>query len=292
MRIGTLVVVSLAWLMASQPQLLAEGREISRAFRGVLLPPGEIADEITCTACSVDVRGEVLGDVVTFGGDVAVEGKVKGDVIVVGGSIRLLGNSVVEGDALAIGGYVESFAGSKPDGDSDSFPFIHLPGQRSFHGVGVTTFVAINIVFVLGTALVIRRRRVRNLSASLRSHPWQTLALGSGALLVWQLLVIFSGKSHRWVALLVSLETLLMGATFLPGYAGASAFVGERILGSRGWVRFLVTGALAISLVQMIPVGGFFAMLILLAFGIGCAVLSGLGSDPVWLHACFRPGAK
>ncbi len=261
---------------------------VSSKFRSVVVEGGKTVGEIVCMGCSVEVRGVVTGDVLTFGGNITVRGGVKGDIVAIGGCVQLMEKSVVEGDAAAIGGYVESVPGVKPAGDSDSFPFIHLPGQRSFHFAGLFTYLAANVLGVLLAVLIVRRRRVANIAAALKSHVWQALGLGIAGLLIWQLIVIVSGRTHGWVALLVSLEILILAAICLPGYAGASNALGTVCFRNRGWIFPLLAGTVAISAIQLIPVAGFFLMLTTLALSLGSVILSGIGGNPTWFGSLFR----
>ena len=244
--------------------------------------------DVICVACTVEVRGNAQGDVIAYGGDVVVQGHVKGDIIVIGGSVQLQEKSAADGDAIAIGGYVESRAGIKPAGDSDSFPYFHLPGQRSLRGAGALTFLAANCIGVLLTALIIRRRRSSNLSASLMRSPVKVLALGVAGLVIWLSIVFLSSKAHSWVALLVVAEAAVLAAVCLPGYAGASLAVGTALFGERGWIAPIVAGVIAIAAMQLIPLVGFFLMLLLLSISLGSAVLSGIGTDPSWLGGPSR----
>jgi hypothetical protein len=229
----------------------------------------------------------VSGDVVAIGGNIVVEGTANGDLVAIGGDIRLLGQSIVEGDAIAIGGTVGASPGAKATGETDSIPYVHLPDQRSVHVVGGFVFLACNLTIILMTALILRRRRTFNISESLKSRPWQVSIAGLMLLLVWGLLIILVANARGWAALLLGLAVLLPAVPLLAGVVGASAAVGSMLFPTRGWVFGVSAGALFVTVIEIIPLAGFILMMIILILCEGCGLISGFGSDPAWLGACF-----
>jgi hypothetical protein len=85
--------------------------------------PGEEATDVTCFACSVRVRGHVLGDVTTFGGSIVVEddGQINGDTTSFGGDVRLDKGVKVAGDVTVFGGRLRRDSAAVVSGDVTNF---------------------------------------------------------------------------------------------------------------------------------------------------------------------------
>ncbi len=254
-----------------------EAPSISSHFRRVVVDSGQTVGEVACTGCSIEIRGAAQGDVITFGGDILLTGSAGGDVIALGGSVHLLPRAVVGGDAVAIAGSVEKDAESRISGDVDSIPYLHLPGQRGFQSKGVFTFLAVNLALVILTALLLRSERAWKISAVLSECPLRTFATGLAALLAGSLLIILPGLAHSWALVLTGVAALAMLVLFLPGYAGVNLAVGSFLTRRRSWIAALLAGVLLTTGLQLIPVAGFFVMIIVLVSALGCSLLSRLG---------------
>lgn len=89
----------------------------------ISIGPGEEAADVTCFACSVRVRGHVLGDVTTFGGSIVVEdgGQIAGDTTSFGGDVRLDKGVKVAGDVAVFGGRLRRDSAAVISGDVTNF---------------------------------------------------------------------------------------------------------------------------------------------------------------------------
>ncbi len=270
---GLLLITYLFLARSAHP----ETTSISSQFRSIVVEPGQTVDEVTCTGCSVEVRGASEGDVITFGGDIILSGSAKGDVVALGGSIHLLPRSYVEGDATAIAGSVRREPGSYVSGDADSIPYFHLPGQRGFQARGVLTFLCVNVAIVMLTGVILRPKRARRLAGLLRERPVTTLAAGMGSLLLGLVLILLPGLTHTWTTVLTSVAALVVLLLFLPGYAGVNLAIGDFLLRGRSWCPALFAGSLLTTGLQLVPIMGFFLMFLLVVSALGCSLLNRLG---------------
>ncbi len=90
---------------------------------GITIGPDEKADEATCFACSIHVRGQVSGDVTAFGGTIVIEegGDVGGDTTSFGGDVRIEKDAKVGGGVTVFGGRVHRDPAASIGGDVTNF---------------------------------------------------------------------------------------------------------------------------------------------------------------------------
>jgi len=280
------VIFCLVW-----PAVTALGQsepELTRYFRSIRIEAGQTTSDAMCFMCPIYARGKIDGDAIALGGDIIVEGEITGDTIVLGGRIILAGHSKVDGDAVAIGGEVQREAGATLSGESDSFPYFHVPGQRSFHPLGVTTFVAANLLFLVLLGYVIPRRRAASLTAAIGAHPVATTVTGILFDCLLVVLILFAKMPNRSGTLLLVLLTFVALFALVYGYLGVALLAGQMTNCGRSRLVSLLAGAGLVTVALLLPLAGMAVLAAILVLAPGSVVVSGLGRDPAWLVLKLR----
>jgi len=256
-------------------------------FRNVEVGREETKGDLVCIGGSVTVAGKVEGDVVAIGGDIEISGTVEGDAVAAGGRVRLRPGAVVGGDAVAVGGKAEQSGNAVVKGDLESFPYFHLPGQRSLHPFGVLALAGSNMLLALAGGLLFRRKRSDSVAGALIKHPFLSACSGLILTCLWVLLWIVDSGSRlgtilTWTGHTLALTWMLCGCTGIAWWSGN--FVAGRCPPTMRWPA----GALGISLVMLIPILGFALLAVITVCALGAAFASGLGKDPDWLVCYLR----
>ncbi len=257
--------------------------ELTQYFRSIRVEADQTTSDAMCFMCPVYVRGKINGDALTLGGDIIVEGEITGDALALGGKIVLAGNSRVDGDAVAIGGDIERNTGAVLTGEPDSLPYFHVPGQRSFHPLGLLTFVAANMVFLMLLGYVIPRRRSANLAGAIGSHPLATAIAGILCACLFVFPVVFTKMPTRLGTAIVVLVTFAALFALVYGYLGVALFAGQFTGSGRSRLMTLLAAAGLVTAALLIPVAGIAVLSAILVLAPGSVVVSGLGRDSGWL---------
>jgi len=155
LRIRSVVLLTLALVVAGVPVFARNSSDQVRFGQNVTVQADENAGDIVCFGCSARIIG-TAGDVVVFGGDVTVEGRVHGDVTVFGGSLNVSSGANVDGDAVAFGGGVHRSTGARIGGEVTNFL-----GPVWIGAVFVPPIVVIILIGAFFVWLVSPNRRVR-----------------------------------------------------------------------------------------------------------------------------------
>lgn len=101
--VGLIVTCCLALSAAA---LAADNPSYTQIGRNITIGPNDKVGDVTCLACNIRVRGQVIRDVTVVGGSIEIEdgGQVGGDLTSVAGSIRLDQTAKITGDVTAVGG--------------------------------------------------------------------------------------------------------------------------------------------------------------------------------------------
>jgi len=285
---AAIAIYCLVW-----PTAVALGQddsELVRYFRSIRVEAGQTTSDAICFMCPIYVRGKIDGDALVLGGDIIVDGEITGDAIALGGNIALSGNSKIDGDAVAIGGDVQREAGATLVGELDSLPYFHVPGQRSFHPLGLATFVTANMLFLILLGYVIPRRRSANLAAAIGSYPMVTTIVGILFVCLSVLLVMFAHRLTRFDTPLIVLVAFIALFALVYGYPGVALLAGQLTRGGKSRLMTLVAGAGLLTVVLLIPAVGLAALVVLAVLAPGSVVVSGLGRDSAWLVLKLRRG--
>ena len=277
------LLASLLLLVAADANA-QEGGRVSY-FRTIIVQgPGTVPGDLTCIFCSVVVaRGGVGGNVVTIGGDIDISGSVGGDAKAVGGMVRVRTGARAGGELFAMGGPVEREPGAHtPEGaEPESYPWIHVPGQRYIGLRGALAVLGLYSTIVSLVTLVLRPRRVQAIEEAITDHPFLVGLIGLVLCIVFGILLDTTDRLGRWEDA-ANLSVLgVAGILFAVGTAGVAQAIGELTL-PRSNLTSLTTGISALAVLQLIPVLGAVVALFVLVSALGAAVWSGLG---------FRGGA-
>ncbi len=246
--------------------------------RTVVIEPGETSSDVICFACSIRARGSVQGDLVSLLGGIEIEGFVSGDAVAVGGGIRLRPGAKLEGDAVAVGGPILREGSAVVEESVVSVIWFHLPGQRQFFWRGVLALAGFQFGLVAVFYPVARRRRVENIAATLARRPVWTALAGLGVVALVGLVVYGALHVELWSdALGYVLDAVLLVMAGV-GALGVYAWLGRKAAPASQPFAAAVLGAALSFLLQLVPVAGFFAFLLLCLLALGVAALSGLGN--------------
>lgn len=286
MRIPIVVAAILTALGVAGPAARAE-EDYIRVARGIVVAEGQTALDAVCFFCSVRVAGELYGDAVAIGGSVEVTGRVGGDAVAAGGSVRLGPGARVGGEAVAVGGPLDVSEHGQVGGDRESAEWAYLPGQREIHPRAALTAVLVNFGLVFLAFLVARKRSLEQVAAAGIARPGLVLVTGAAVLGLANLLYVGAAYARAATALLAVFVTLWLAATIALGYAGLSLALGRRIARGKGTAVALLAGVSVWTLLQLVPVVGAAAALLLAVGSLGSAVASGYGDSADWLELLF-----
>jgi len=268
MRANTilLVLLSLPGLVFAQNE---DDEQTSFLF-SVTISKGTTADDVICILCSAEIQGKLTGDLVLIGGNAEIAGSVDGDVVVVGGWIRNRGS--IGGEALTLGANVEQLPGGQISGEVESFPWIHVPGQRTFHPAGVFCLLGAVVLFVLLAGAVWRRETSDRLADRIKRRWWLALPVG---LVVWYLYAEYLDEYETTSTVLEivswALLLLLFAATWFGSY-GVAWGVGRLVSRAAGW-KTRLAGGVILAIALLVPVLGFAVFCLILVIGLGAGLL-------------------
>jgi hypothetical protein len=273
--------------------------------------------EAVCIGCSIRVDGKVR-EAVAIGGSIEVNGEVERQAVAIGGSIEVngtVGREVVSiaggldiagevGDnAVSILGRIELAPGARIGrdvvsvlGEVDGLDQATVAGSVQQAG-GVNPellksilLAAIALVLILAVAVwplltfilisVLGPRRVSVLHETVTQRAGMCLLLGFGT---W-IASIFLPMVLFWLPP----ADFVIGAAFLAvaavGYTGVSYWLGRVFVRSRSMRATGVLGAILATIIQLIPIIGWFIVTPVFAFlALGSAILSGFGTSVDWM---------
>ncbi len=300
-------------------------------------------DEDVVIAADERIRDAV---VVLFG-DLEIHGEVRGDVVVVMGDLTLSGEGSVGGDAVCLGGQVHSDSTSTFEGEVVSFPISALLTGEGWHvltGEDVNGHeewldyhqydnlqdnltaaeIVLRLLGMLFVALLLRiifRKRVENVTSTLRYRPWKSLLFGllfflglivlfipviiTLVLLLAFLAIILSPIPPLMVlvlvAFLISIATIVIGLVVVPGLMpvfALSRFTFEKrgmnaYLSMLLWILMIWFLSTMVEWVGGVPNGiGILVEVAFYLFGIGAILGSRMGAAYVAPGAIALPVAE
>ena len=228
---------------AQRPPRNPENR--AQFFHDITVGPNGTANVVQCFGCNVHIRGHVTGDVLT------------------------------------IGGYVTQTGGGKIDRESVSTPYAIVPGQYRPTAPGIAFLIVTNLVCVGLACLLLRENRVNNTGWTIWNRTNMVLITGIVALFIawgFETLGEHLGRAE------VPANTLLILILGVLGSAGATGL--GRLVAGVAFPGFkavpgTLAGIFALSMLEVIPLLGFFVFVIGLLFALGAAIVSGFGARAV-----------
>lgn len=253
------------------------------AIGGSIEVNGETGRQVVAVGGSIEVNGRVGHEAVAIGGSLDIDGEVAHDAVSILGGIDLGPGARIGHDAVSVLGGIEGLDQATVGGsihESGAIRPVALSGiviiliVLAVVALGLWPFVTFVVISVLGP------RRVSVLHETVSRRAGMCLLLGFGAWVASILLpiVLF------WLPpadLVVGLAFFVVAAV---GYAGVSYWVGRAFVKSRSMTATGVLGALIVTLVQFIPIAGWFIATPVFGFlALGAAILSGFGTSIDWM---------
>ena len=246
--------------------LRADGREIVRFGRDIVVD-----------------RGETIENAVSIGGDITVYGEVEKDVVSIGGSVYLGPDAYIRGDVVSIGGEIEKEFGANIRGDIVE---MNIPGISSlinpfknFWWGWYWPFRIISLIFFIALTILIVAlfpRYVENLSTIIEQNTAQSILWGFvGLVLIVPLAIILCISIIGIV--LVPVELLFVFCAFLIGYITMARILGRKISISlnRPDLPILLEvsmGIVVLWIIGLIPFLGGIIRLIISIIGFGAVI--------------------
>lgn len=293
MKIAALTVVLLLAVM----MLCAFATDVDNKDRVALFENIEVPEGITVNGDAVaifggiNVEGDITGDVVAIFGNIKVSGAISGDAIAVFGEISVKDGGIISGDAAGIfGGVDKSPAGTIRGEIADvSAPFVPGRSNGLIPRVSYGDMIGLFAIYAFSClALLIAPDRVRLMAEESRLRPGRHL--GTGFLII----LLFVPVS---VVISILLAITLIGIVFIPfifiafalaGFVGMVALeiaIGYRVTGHlegrNSMYIHLMVGVVLVYVLRVIPVIGWLSYFIMLAYAMGVAANTRLGSPKV-----------
>jgi hypothetical protein len=259
-------------------------------FNDIEIPAGvKVIGDAVALFGDVVVNGDLSGDAVAIFGDMSVTGTINGDAVAIFGKIYVKDNGVISGNATGILGGVEKSSGGMIRGEivDINTPFnAKKPGgliPRISYGdmIGLVTIYAFSCL-----AILIVPDRIRLMSEESKSMPGRRFAIG------FVIMILFIPAS---IILSILLAITLIGIIFIPfifialflvafiGMVAVEVAVGHRLTGqaegNNALFINLMVGVLLVYALKVIPIFGWLAYFALVAYAVGVAVDTRLGTS-------------
>jgi len=260
---------------------------------------------------TVEKDANLNGNLVVFGGQISSNGNLNGDVVVFGGQISLAEKAVVAGNVVTIGGQVNQAEGAKVKGEvvkniSPQIPSARIPPDvkppkvninfNPFWTVAGVFYRAVILAALAMLVVVFLKPQMEHVGKAIVSQPLMSGGVG--------LLTVFGGPISIVVVALIMIVTLiLIPVAVLVVFAGALVIalawlfgiialgneVGERFTHSinQTWAPAFTAGfgtfllMLVGGAIGEIPCVGWLFISVIGLVGIGAAVLTRFGTQPV-----------
>jgi hypothetical protein len=266
---GSLLIAALLVLAANSSLAVVKGLEsgresIVKVGENIIVPQG------------ADVKS-----VVAVGGSVTVYGQVEDDVVAVGGSVYLKDSALVGGDTVAVGGQVvrDPDASAKGEvvevsaaGISPAVTYFTrggiLKGMAIF---AVLTFIGFIILAVILIAMFMPQ--LGRVSGVLEGNLSRNFLIGLLIMVIFVPIIIVLAVSIIGIVL-IPVWVILIGAACLFGYIAAGHVLGKKTLHAfkltdKSMMTETLVGVVLLSIVGLVPVGGFLVKMIAVLCGLG-----------------------
>jgi hypothetical protein len=243
---------------------------------------GEAEQDAVAVGGSIQIKGKAR-EAVAVAGALDISGEVERDAVSVLGRIKLSPGAQVGGDLVAALGEIEGLSSATVGGS------VHQSGAIRPVAVSGIVIILILVVFLslaffpfvtFITLSVLGPRRVAVLHETISQRAGMCLLLGFGAWIASNFLpfVLF------WLPPADFVLGIALFVVAAVGYAGVSYWVGRGLVKSRSMTATGVMGAFLVTIVQFIPiVGWFIAWPVFYFLSLGAAILSGFGTSVDWM---------
>lgn len=248
---------------------------------------GHASGDVVAVFGDIEADGSAGGDMVAVFGDIEANGDVGGDMVATGGNISLGPQAVVGGKVVSSGGKIERDPQARVGGEVQETPGPPAIGLVGLLVVAVVISLLTHVVLILIAYLIAGQKRVETLAATVRERAGLAVLTGLGVIVAAIALFILSAFLGPAMPILALLVCLALGVTLVVGYTGLSYWLGRVLARNAAPLLALLLGAALITILQLIPVLGFFLFLVFVLLAYGCAALSGYGSATDWLQRRF-----
>lgn len=241
---------------------------------------------------NISVLGNLNGRAIAIGGAVEVNGTVTGDIIALGGRVILREGAQVSGSVTAVGGGVERADHVQLRGEVNSISLSQGLRVPQFHlfPFNLRSF-PIYSLYLIGlylSALIIAYLFADQAVAvehTLLAFPGKSALVGILTLILIVPLTIVMAFTVVGLPL-VLLTWLTFFVAKLLGYMAVAAATGRLSLGKLGQ-RLplpvnLAIGVVLLGFLRAVPYAGFLFGILVLAMGLGAALISHFGVRGVW----------
>ncbi|MDD5593574.1 MAG: hypothetical protein PHG97_02375 [Candidatus Margulisbacteria bacterium] len=226
-------------------------------------------------------QGADVKSVVSVGGSVTVYGTVDQDVVSVGGSVFLKDSAVVGGDTVSVGGKVMKEAGALAKGDvvevsaggiSPAVSYFTKGGiLKGLALFGLLTFIGFIILAIILVAVFTPQLGI--VSAALEKNLLRSFLIGLLVMILFIPIIIVLAVSIVGI-ILIPVWLILVGAACLFGYITAGHLLGKKTLHAfrlfnKSMMTETLTGVILLSVVGLVPIGGFIIKMIAVLCGLG-----------------------
>ncbi|HXZ80953.1 MAG TPA: hypothetical protein VEG30_13570 [Terriglobales bacterium] len=284
-RKAILLTLALAVAGCLQAWARSDVEDKVRFGQSITVASGEKIGDAVCFGCSVRIEGET-GDVVVFGGSVSVNGRTA-DVAVFGGSIELGPQADVRGDVAVAGGEVHRDPAARVKGDVQN-----LPGKAMFGigGVGMLFLfsllgaIPLALLLTLLAFLILKEPRVNVMANAAKTQTGAVLLAGLAVVVAMVLLCGLAIRVGHSLRVLMFIVCLGFVVTLVVGYTGLSSWIGRQLAKNAQPLAVVLVGAVAICILQAIPLIGGIAFVVFVLLALGSAVFTGYGSAQDWFR--------
>lgn len=289
---AVLAGLMLILLMLSAFAVDVDNKDKVAIFNGIEIPEGiTVNGDAVAIFGDITVNGDLAGDAVAIFGNVSVTGTADRDVVAIFGKISVKDNGRISGDTIGILGGVEKSPNASIRGEivDINSPFDFKPKGGLIPRISFGDMIGLVIVYAFSCiALLIAPDRIRLMAEKSKLGMGRHFGIG------FVIVLLFIPAS---IVLSVLLAITLVGIIFIPfifiafallsfvGMVALEVAIGHRITGRlegrNSMYIYLMVGAVLVYTLKMIPIFGWLAYMVLVAYGIGVAVDTRLGSPAV-----------
>ncbi len=268
---------------------------------------------------SIEQTAVVYGDVVVIGGSLQIDGKATGNAVVIGGVVAMGDASSVTGDLVAIGGTIQRATGSQVGGNvvtnlpppsilvpvTPQAEIPPIPPTPNFHfnwgPFGTAAGILIQSIGLAALGMLLTLFLHPQLDRVAQAVTRQPLASGSIGLLtvvVAPIAIIILAVTILLIPVALAAVVLLVLA-WLFGIVAFGMEVGDRFTRAthQSWEPVVSTGVgtfllgLGIGIVNLVPCVGWLAPVLVGLIGLGAAVVTRFGTQPILQPVVVAPPA-
>jgi hypothetical protein len=226
-------------------------------------------------------QGADVKSVVAIGGSITVYGQVEEDVVAVGGSVFLKDTATVAGDTVSVGGKIMREPGAIAGGEIIEVSAANVSPTVSYFtkggilkGVAIFSLLTFIGFVILATILVVVfTPQLGRVSGVLEGDLLRNFLIGFLIMLVFVPMIIVLAVSIIGIVL-IPVWVILVGAACLFGYIAAGHVLGKKTLHAfrltdKPMITETLVGIILLSVVGLVPLGGFIIKMIAVLCGLG-----------------------